>query len=138
MGPICAIQAHSPAAAAGVEPGGTIRTLDGKPIADPMTLPEAFRGRRGGSVVLGVEYPEKGVKEFRLPVGGDGEFAEPLFEDSPMAIPSLGIAYQVLSRVREAVPGSPAAKAGLHGGDEILSAVILPPDADAMTRSARP
>ena len=64
-----AIQAHSPAAAAGVEPGGTIRTLDGKPIADPMTLPELFHDRRGRDIVLGVEYPGKGVKEFRLAVG---------------------------------------------------------------------
>ena len=51
-----------------------------------------------------------------------------------MAISSLGIAYRVLNRVREAVPGSPAAKAGLRGGDEIVSATILPPDADAMER----
>ena len=100
MGPISAIQAHSPAAAAGVEPGGTIRTLDGKPAADPMTLPELFHGLRGRDVVLGVEYPGKGVKEFRLTVGDNGAFTEPLFETNPMTIPSLGIAYRVLNRVR--------------------------------------
>ena len=134
MGPISAIQAHSPAAAAGVKPGGTIRTLDGKPIADPMTLPELFHNRRGRDIVLGVEYPGKGVKEFRLAVGADGGFTEPLSEDNPMTISSLGIAYRLLNRVREAIPDSPAAKAGLHSGDELVKAVILPPDADALNR----
>ncbi len=137
MGPISAIQANSPAAAAGVAPGGTIRTLDGKPAADPLTLPQAFRALRGRDVVLGIEYPRKGIKEFRLKVGGDGGFTQPLFETNPMTIPALGIAYRALNRVREAVPGSPAAKAGLQGGDELVSATILPPDDAAIKRLAK-
>ena len=46
MGPIAAIQADSPAAAAGILPGDVIRKVDGRPVADPMTLPDRTRPPR--------------------------------------------------------------------------------------------
>ena len=48
MGPISAIQDGSPAAAAGIRSGDVLRTVDGAAVADPMTLPERFRGRGPG------------------------------------------------------------------------------------------
>ncbi len=128
MGPISAIQADSPAAAAGIQPGDFIRTVDGQPVTDPMTLPDLFRGRGGQTVKLGVERPGKAVQEFpSRPAASDG-FYFPSGEDSPLALSSLGIAYRVLHCVREVVPGTPAAAAGLQSGDVITKATILRPD----------
>jgi regulator of sigma E protease len=125
MGPISAIQAGSPAAAAGITPGGFIRSVDGQPVADPMRLPELLSGRAGETVKLGIERPGEGVKEFSLTLRpGDG-LDVPRGEDNPLAISSLGIAYHVLNRVREVVPDTPAAAAGLHSGDVIAKATIL-------------
>ena len=59
MGPVTAIQTGSPAAAAGIQPGDFIRALDGKPVDDPMTLPELFRGHRGETVTLDIERKRK-------------------------------------------------------------------------------
>ena len=53
-------------------------------------------------------------------------------EDSPVAIPSLGLAYHVRNRVHAVAPGSPAAAAGLHSGDVIAKATVLPPDDETL------
>jgi regulator of sigma E protease len=43
----------------------------------------------------------------------------PLGASAPLAVPELGIAYQVENRVVEVQPGSPAATAGVQAGDVI-------------------
>ena len=135
MGPITAIQAGSPAAAAGIRPGDVIRAVDGLPVADPMTLPELLRGRRGQTVTLEIERAgDESKPPLAVPVtlSHRDNFDPPQLDGNPLAIPSLGIAYQVLNRVRVVLPGSPAAATGLRPGDVITAATILPPDAKTM------
>ena len=47
MGPITAIQDHSPAAEAGLKAGDQIMAIDGHPVGDPLTLPERMRRKAG-------------------------------------------------------------------------------------------
>ena len=131
MGPISAIQDGSPAAAAGIQPGDFLRTVDGAAVADPMTLPELFRGRAGQVVKLGIERPGEGVKEVSLTLRPGAGFDDPMGEDCPLAISSLGIAYHVLNNVHAVVPGTPAAAAGLQSGDVIAKATVLARQGDA-------
>ena len=55
MGSIAAVQTHSPAAEAGIQAGDLLKTVDGKPVADPMKLPDEFHKRAGTKVALGLE-----------------------------------------------------------------------------------
>ena len=59
MGPIAAVQADSPAAKAGIQAGDLLKTVDGKPVADPMKLPDELHKRAGAEVTLGLERDGK-------------------------------------------------------------------------------
>ena len=62
MGPIAAVQTHSPAAKAGIQAGDLLKTVDGKPVADPMRLPDELHKRAGAEVVLGLERGGKPIR----------------------------------------------------------------------------
>ena len=135
MGEICAIQKDSPAALAGLKRGDIIRMIDGQPVGDPMTLPDRFSGRGRETINLTIEREgEKVASEVQATLRGADWYVQPLDEKSPMAWPSLGIAYRVLNRVRMAVPGSPAAEAGLTAGDEIVGGKLIPPDKETLRK----
>ena len=134
MGEITAIQAGSPAAAAGIKPGDRITQIDGGPVGDPMTLPDRLNRRAGKTVELTLE--RKGEKapmdvsvRLRQP---DRMLAPPTFATAPLAVSSLGVAYHVLNEVERVMQGSPAAKAGMKPGDMIVKAKIIPPDEEAL------
>jgi len=133
MGPITAIQNHSPAAEANLRPGDQILLVDGDPPGDPMTLPDRLRRLARGSeqaqVVLtvsrdGEEKPLDVEVLLRVP----DTFELPLTRESAVSVPALGIAYQVLSQVDGVLPGTPADKAGLKPGDVVVQATLIPPD----------
>ncbi len=42
-GPIVAVQDKSPAAKAGIKSGDRLESIDGKPVGNPLTLPERMR-----------------------------------------------------------------------------------------------
>jgi regulator of sigma E protease len=132
MGPISAVQADSPAAATGIEPGDVIRTIDGQPVADPMTLPQLLAGRQGRTVKLGIQRGEQTVKEISLTLRQADGLDRSADDDSPVTINSLGLAYRVGNRVRSVAAGSPAADAGLRSGDVLVKATVLPPDDETL------
>ena len=63
MGPITAIQADSPAAAAGLAPGDVIEKIDGSTDFDPMTLPDQLRRRAGKTVELTIRRKDAKTSE---------------------------------------------------------------------------
>ncbi|MGD0900211.1 MAG: site-2 protease family protein [Thermoguttaceae bacterium] len=132
MGEITAIQADSPALAAGLQPGDVLQTLDGRPVADPMRLPDWFRTRARQTVTLGVSGKDRqGTVPIKVTLREPDQPSPPISPGSPVALPELGAAYKVLNTIREVQPGSPAAEAGLRAGDVIESATIHPPSGEA-------
>jgi len=147
---------NSPAAKAGIKPGDIILEIDGQPPGDPMTLPARLQQRAGETITLTIKpgIEETGAKsEARSPAelfveagdvgcgtGGAARrrvpvtlreadwYETPLSPNTPMSIPALGIAYEVLDRVDSVIESTPAAEAGLRPGDRIVEAIVIPPD----------
>jgi regulator of sigma E protease len=132
IGEITAVQANSPAAKAGIMPGDKIVkivTVDGKEPTDPITLPYELGRHAGQTVTIAVERAgEEKPREFQVTLRPAGAHDPPLDDNSPLDAPSLGVAYRVLNRVRSVNQGSPAEKAGLRLGDEIVAAELLVPE----------
>lgn len=133
-GPIVAIQPNSPASEAGVQAGDEIRSIDGKPPGDPVTLPERLR-RRGGEMVT-IELVRKGQDD---PVKVTATLRDPpWFETTtslggPMSAPALGIAYNIENTVASVVAGSPAEQGGVKPGDRVVQVVLAQPEKKEVT-----
>ncbi len=127
MGKVTAVQANSPAVAAGIRPEDRITEIDGLPVGDPMRLPDRLAKLAGKTVKLTIQRKgEKTPKVVEVQLRQPIEIASSIGTSEQAS--ALGIAYQVLSRVESVEPGSPAAKAGMKPGDELVSVVLLPPD----------
>jgi regulator of sigma E protease len=133
MGEIAAVQAGSPAVAAGIRPGDLILKVDGQPVADPLKLPEQLNKAAGKIVKLTVQRKAETLVvpiQARQPI----EFSPPDTGDSPIDIASLGIAYRVLNQVDHVIKGSPAAKAGIAPEDVIVQAKLIPPGKEILRK----
>jgi regulator of sigma E protease len=128
MGPIAAIQKGSPAEQAELQRGDILQTLDGRPIGDPMTLSNELRPRAGQSVTLGVSGKERrGTVSVQVTPRRSDQYCPLPPLGSPVAVPELGVAYEVSNTVRAVQAGGPAAEAGLLPGDLLQSVTIQPP-----------
>lgn len=135
MGEITAVRPGSPAAAAGLKPGQRITRIvvsdsDQEVPLDPVVLPLVLRQLAGSKVdvtVVGENNVVQTIKDIPLE-------AVPFTDNSsrpgaPQSAPALGVAYRVLNRVSEVLPGSPAAKSGqLKADDEITAVRFIQPD----------
>jgi regulator of sigma E protease len=121
---ITRIQPDSPAARAGLRPGDQIVSIAGKTVEDPLTLPFALTEYYGKPVDVVVRRNVDGKAADRTvsvtPVRPDG-YENVFTIGSPMAVRSLGIVFPIVPRVVNVQPQSPAEKAGLRAGDEIVS-----------------
>ena len=131
MGPIAAVQAHSPAAEAKILAGDLLKTVDGKPVADPMKLPDEFHKKAGKEVALGLERDGKPLV-VKVKLSSTPRYAPAEMPDCPVALSELGIAYFVNNTVAHVEPGSPAADAGLQVNDRITKAKIISPSAEQL------
>ena len=131
MGPIAAVQAQSPAADAGIQAGDLLKTVDGKPVADPMRLPDELHKRAGSEVTLGLERGGKPL-QVKVKLSSVPRYSPSELPDSPVAVWELGAAYFVQNLIARVEPGSPAAEARLQAGDRITKAKILPPSAEQL------
>jgi len=77
MGEIAALQEGSPAEKAGLRPGDRHPRIDGKPLEDPLRLPEFFTGQAGKSIVLKIKREGKSLK---FP----SRFAKPIHSGLPI------------------------------------------------------
>ena len=119
MGPIVAIQTDSPAEAAGFAAGDLLTKIDGHAIDDPLLVEANLVAKSGTSVEISVLRDGKELNLDVVPrdldmsgsVGRGG---------GPLAVESLGIAYEVTDRIAKVVAGGPADLVGLQPGDEIV------------------
>jgi regulator of sigma E protease len=134
VGPITGVQDGSPAKAAGIAKGDVLKTINGEPIGDPLTLAERLRRRQHAepakewTVVVSRTVDGKAEdKTFTiLPRAADRN--EWGFRDSsPVSVPTLGLAFHVKSVVAAVDAGGPADKAGIKPGDKVVSFTITPP-----------
>jgi regulator of sigma E protease len=123
IGPITAIQDHSPAAEAGLEPGDVIVKLDGEPVGDSLTLPQRLAAKAGQTVVLSIVRKdadgtlrplEKSITP-REPAWWDDPY--PLAVPFPQGAAAAGIAYRIENVIDAIAPGSPAETATLTSKD---------------------
>jgi len=133
LGPVSAVQRGSPAEAAGIKPGDVLLAIDGQAPGDPMTLPYRLQKRTGETISLRVQRPGKPARtlELKATLRRVEQTAIPAHEGAPLDIPALGIACQVIGRVQDVLPDTPAARAGMKRGDVLTRAVVLPPKESA-------
>ncbi|WP_435011761.1 site-2 protease family protein [Tundrisphaera lichenicola] len=131
-GPVDAIRPGSPAESAGILPGDRIVAVDGKPY-DPMHLPDLARASAGQPLKLTLERSAGGkpAESIELTVTPDSspiwvETVDPLGRVTPLDIPGLGLAMDILAKVQEVREGSPASKAGIKPGAVIRSVIVQP------------
>jgi regulator of sigma E protease len=127
-GPVVAVQADSPAAEAGIEPGNVLRRLDGQPIGDPLTLDDRLASLAGRPLTVTVGRAGEPDKEVTLtPRAVTWRDDETTGIGCPLAISALGVAISVPADVAAVAPGSPAAEAGIAAGETITRATLLVP-----------
>ncbi|HET6881386.1 MAG TPA: site-2 protease family protein [Pirellulales bacterium] len=127
MGKIDAIRAGSPAEAAGVQPGDVLTQIDGEDVGDPLTLPTRLSKRAGQEIALAVSRSGKSL-DMNVQLAEDGFNDTLVVQNAPIAAPVLGVAYFVENVVADVEPDSPAARAGIKQGDELVTATLVPPD----------
>jgi regulator of sigma E protease len=137
--PVGAIQAGSPAEAAGFRPGDRILKFDGKDF-DPMQLPVLCRENAGKPMAFEVERAgaDGGRKVQTLTATPD---ESPPWDWTPLSqevdVPGLGLCYPVAPRVVAVKAESPAARAGLRAGD-VINSMTVKPSKSAKTPDGKP
>lgn len=126
MGPVVAVRPNSPAAKAGIEAGDQIVKVDGKPVGDPLELPEELRKKTGAAVTLEIQRPSKdGPQTLSFEVTLANVTWSSNIRDL-IEIPTLGVAYEVFNTVEGVHAGTPAAKADFRKGDKLRDVTLVP------------
>ncbi|HVA51546.1 MAG TPA: site-2 protease family protein [Pirellulales bacterium] len=127
VGKIVAVQAGSPAEAADIRAGDLIKEIDGEAPGDPMRLAERLQQREAAAAKVTIS---RGGQTLTKDVVLDRNAFDNTMpgEDSPVAVPALGVAVEVENKVAAIEADSPAAAAGVNPGDTIEKARLLPPD----------
>ena len=144
VGEVAAVAEGSPAAAAGIRPDDRLVRVAGREVGadlNPLDLPTFFYQLAAGEVEgieAGAAVPVTVIRteggggpvEVTLPVLPDpkpGWAVKPLSEDEPLAVPALGLAYELNPTVTAVAPGGPAAAAGVEPNDRLLKVTFTPP-----------
>ncbi len=145
MGPVRAIRNGSIAEKAGLKVGDIILAVDNMAMGsdfDPVRLPTYFSEHAGKEVLVKVSRQAAAAPEQHelkmVPTDDPGWTETPYYQTSPLPIPAIGAAYQVLPNIAKVVPGSEAAGTGLFAkGQKITKIELLKPTAltDAPTSS---
>jgi regulator of sigma E protease len=124
IGPLVAVRKNSPAEKAGCQVGDVLVSVAGEDVRDPFTLAERLLPRIGKELEFQVRRQGELVTLRATPVPPEtaGDSASP---GIPLALESLGLAFDVKSVVQAVESDLPASKAGLRTGDEILEVQFL-------------
>jgi len=117
-GPVVAIAPGGPAARSGFREGDLIEQFDGRPVDDPMRLPDLAAAAAGREVEVVVKRSEKlgaDAVPVALKVTPDATpaWTERILADEPLDVPGLGLAVRVTPEIAAVAEGSPAAQARL-------------------------
>jgi regulator of sigma E protease len=131
MGPIRTVPAYEqrPESASKFRVGDVIVAINGERDFDPLRLPDMLRDAaeegKDPEVTLRRDNQEIAVTIGHKDLAGRGVWLEspPSRTLGSMAIPALGIAYDILPKIARVTPGSPAA-AALQAGDEITQVTL--------------
>ncbi len=113
-----AVQAGSPAEAAGFQVGDRLVRVDGAAVGDPLLLDDRLRDRVGQPVAVVVERAGTETTLEVVPRAVTWIDDSPL-RGTPLAVSSLGIALPLGAVITDVTPGSPAAAAGIAAGERI-------------------
>ncbi|MFN0195516.1 MAG: RIP metalloprotease RseP [Planctomycetaceae bacterium] len=146
IGSISAIRANSPAAKAGLQMGDKLSKINDKIIGrdlDPIRLPDTLAELAGTDVAVTYTRQEKGSdpKEYTttlVPENYPGWVEVPINEDSPLSIPALGVAVNVIPYILHVEPESAAAEAGIKQGERVKSLTFVPAKGDADKKADDP
>ena len=127
-GPIKAVQEGSPAAAAGIQPGDRLLSIDGAPVGDLLALDVRLRDKAGQTVAVDVAGGEAAPRKVELTPREVTWIEEPRWPASPASIAALGIAVPIDAVVDSVEPGGPAAAAGIKAGERVVRVRFLEPD----------
>jgi regulator of sigma E protease len=147
MGKIVAVEQGSEAANLKIVPGDFIDKIelaDGDAtegsdlFSDPMALPEQLRrlANENRNVQLTVRHSaasgdgRQETEPVTIPLRKVTWIEEAVSDNDPLSVPALGIAYRVLNRVNQVLPGSPAAEAGVQSRDLVTAVEITFPAKD--------
>ncbi|WP_437203618.1 RIP metalloprotease RseP [Planctomicrobium sp. SH664] len=129
MGKVAAVRKGSVAEQAGLREGDrfvTINDLDVERDLDPFRLTEVFSESAGKEVQLKVQREVSGgspevIALTVVPETANPWSEPPLMEESPISVPSLGLAYHLIPHIFSVEPGGPAATQGIQARDTIVS-----------------
>ncbi|MDA0590629.1 MAG: site-2 protease family protein [Planctomycetota bacterium] len=130
---ISSVLKDSPAAKAGFLIGDRITSINGSDVGsrlDPFHLPDFLESLAGTEVTFVVKRivvgsPEPQQKELKVtPSDAPAWLETPISPNTPLSIPSLGIAYHLASSVLSVSEGSPANRAGVKKDDKLKSMKI--------------
>ena len=126
-GALQAVQAGSPAAAAGFRPGDRLVSFNGQPIEDVLALDAQLRHAVGEPV--NIEVARDGAEPATLAVVPREVtwIEEPRWPASPVAISALGLAVAVETTIAAVETGSPAEAAGVKPGEKVIRARFIEP-----------
>ena len=126
-GAVQAVQAGSPAAAAGFRPGDRLVSFNGQPIEDVLALDAQLRHAVGEPV--NIEVARDGAEPATLAVVPREVtwIEEPRWPASPVAISALGLAVAVETTIAAVETGSPAEAAGVKPGEKVIRARFIEP-----------
>lgn len=135
MGKVAALRIDGVAARAGIQVGDRISKVDGLLVEndlDPFRLTEYFSQHAGQEVVVTLSREAQGSDPTAIDVTVIPEdrpaWSEPPFtKDSPLSIPSIGLAYHIAPTVFSCNPEGPAGKLGIKKQDTITSVDLVLP-----------
>ncbi len=132
IGKVSAVRPGSPGALAGIQPGDKITHVDGRKVGDelnPMRLEEVFAGRIGEPTTIKISRELAGseptTRELTVTPASIAWGEHAGFPNSPLPIPSIGVAYHLIPTVFRVDPQGPAALAGIKERDTITKVELI-------------
>jgi regulator of sigma E protease len=136
IGKVTALVNDSPAQRNGILVGDKILRVNNRSVGtdiDPLHLPDELARLSGHEVTIVVQREVKGAdsKKFDVhltPTDSPGWIDRaPAQEDTPLAAPAIGVAFNVIPAVLNVAANSPADKAGIKKGDRVKKVEFVLP-----------